>query len=74
MADKRILNIVTSKPDSTDPTKKHWSQHGILIIGINDQGEERISLKLNSMPISTDFDGWFSAMPPKSNDPNQIPF
>ena len=74
MSDKRILNIVTSKPDPNDPNKKYWSQHGILIININEQGEERISLKLNSIPLGVDFDGWFSAMPPKSNDPNNIPF
>ncbi len=74
MADKRILNICASKPDPNDSSKKYWSQHGILIIGTNEQGEERISLKLNSLPISNEFDGWFSAMPPKSSDPNHIPF
>ncbi len=74
MTDKRILNIVTSKPDPNNPEKKYWSQHGILIISINENGEERISLKLNSIPIGVDFDGWFSAMPPKSTDPNNIPF
>ena len=74
MSDKRILNIVTSKPDPNNPEKKYWSQHGILIININEHGEERISLKLNSIPLGADFDGWFSAMPPKSTDPNNISF
>ena len=73
MSEKRILNIVSSRPDINDPTKKHWSQHGILILGSNEQGEERISLKLNSLPISNDFDGWFSAMPPKSNESTNPP-
>lgn len=63
MTTKRILNIVTSKPDTNNPNKKHWLQHGILLIAINNEGEERISIKLNSLPIATDFDGWFSVYP-----------
>lgn len=71
MSEKRILNIVTSRPDANNPDKKYWSQHGILILAINEQGEERISIKLNSFPIGSEFDGWFSALP--KND-NNIPF
>ena len=63
MSQKRILNIVTSRPDANNPDKKHWQQHGILILGINNLGEERISIKLNSLPIATEFDGWFSVFP-----------
>ncbi len=72
MPEKRILNIVSSRPDANDPTKKHWQQHGILIISSNEQGEERISMKFNSFPVAAEFDGWFSAMPPKPND--NVPF
>ncbi len=61
MSTKRILNLVTSRPDANNPDKRRWQQHGILILGTNSQGEERISVKLNSLPIAADFDGWFSA-------------
>jgi len=60
---KRILNLVTSRPDANNPLKKHWQQHGILIIAVNAHGEERISVKLNSIPIATEFNGWFAAFP-----------
>ncbi len=63
MPEKRVLNIVTSRQDAHHPDKKHWTQHGILIIGSNSYGEERITLKLNSLPIAADFDGWFSVFP-----------
>ena len=63
MPEKRIMNLVTSRPDASNPNKKHWSQHGILIIAINEHGEERISIKLNSFPIGAEFDGWFSVFP-----------
>lgn len=72
MPEKRILNIVSRRTDAHDPAKHHWQQHGILILSSNEQGEERISMKFNSFPIAADFDGWFSAMPPKSNE--NIPY
>ena len=71
MPEKRILNLVASRQDANNPEKKYWSQHGILILAINEYGEEKISIKLNSFPIGSEFDGWFLAMP--KNDTN-IPF
>jgi len=78
---KRILNLVTSRPDANNPDKRRWQQHGILILGTNSQGEERISIKLNSLPIAADFDGWFSAFDrildredePRSRHSNPVP-
>jgi hypothetical protein len=35
------------------------------VFGTNDKGEERISLKLSSLPIDPDFNGWLSVFPPK---------
>ena len=63
MSEKRFFNIATSRADTNNPDKKYWTQHGILIWSTNDQGEERIAIKLNSFPIGADFDGWFSAFP-----------
>ena len=63
------MNLVTSRPDASNPNEKHWSQHGILIIAINEHGEERITIKINSLPIG-EFNGWFSVYP-KEDDPNR---
>ena len=63
MSEKRFFNIATSRPDTNNPDKKYWSQHGILILTTTSQGEERIAIKLNSFPIGAEFDGWFSAFP-----------
>jgi hypothetical protein len=70
MSEKRYFNIATSRPDASNPDKKHWTQHGILILSMNHQGEERISIKLNSFPIGSDFDGWFSAFPKEDDTRN----
>ena len=55
------------------PDKKFYSQHGILVFGTNDKGEERISLKLSSLPIDADFNGWFSVFPPKDKPNGNAP-
>jgi len=68
---KRIFNIVSSRTDTTNPTKKYWMQHGILIIGTNSQNEERISIKLNSLPIAAEFDGWLNVFPINNEEPQR---
>ena len=81
MHDRRIYNIVTSKSDPNNPDKKYWSQHGILMVGLTDNGEERITLKLNSLPIG-EFSGWFSVYPKEEKNnransdeyDNNVPF
>ena len=39
---------------------------------ISKNGEERISLKLTSLPIDADFQGWFSIFPPKDKSNKAI--
>ena len=65
MTTNRILNVCFGSTNPNQPDKKFYSQHGILVFGTNDKGEERISLKLSSLPIDPDFNGWFSLFPPK---------
>ncbi len=65
---KRIFNIVSSRPDTTNPTKKYWMQHGILIFGVNNKGQEIISIKLNSLPIAANFEGWLSVFPVNNDE------
>jgi hypothetical protein len=65
MTTNKIMNVCFGTTNPNQPDKKFYSQHGILIFGTNDQGEERISLKLSSIPIDADFNGWFSVFPPK---------
>ena len=65
MTTTRILNICFGSTNPNQPDKKFYSQHGILVFGTNDKGEERISLKLSSLPIDPDFNGWLSVFPPK---------
>jgi len=68
MSEKRIMNIAYGRPDiNSDEGKKFWTTVGILIIGQNDQGEERISLKLNAIPLDAEFDGWLSVFPKDDN-------
>jgi hypothetical protein len=65
MTTQRIMNICFGSTNPHQPDKKFYSQHGILVFGTNDKGEERISLKLSSLPIDPDFNGWLSVFPPK---------
>jgi len=67
MTTTRVLNICFGSTNPNQPDKKFYSQHGVLIFGTNDQGEERISLKLSSLPISDEFKGWFSVFPPRDD-------
>ncbi|MCF6251213.1 MAG: hypothetical protein L3J75_08095 [Methylococcaceae bacterium] len=65
---RKFYNIAYGKPDpSSEEGKKFWTTVGILIIGQNDEGEERISMKLNSIPLDAEFDGWFSVFPKDDN-------
>lgn len=61
----RILNVCFGSTNPNQPDKKFYTQHGILVFGTNDKGEERISLKLSSLPIDPEFNGWLSVFPPK---------
>jgi len=66
--DRAIYNVAYGKPDpSSEEGKKFWTTVGILIIGENDEGEQRISLKLNAIPLDAEFDGWFSVFPKDDN-------
>ena len=65
MTTQRIMNVCFGSTNPNQPDKKFYSQHGILVFGTNDKGEERISLKLSSLPIDPDFNGWLSVFPPK---------
>ena len=67
MTTTRVLNVCFGSTNPNQPDKKFYSQHGVLIFGTNDQGEERISLKLSSLPISDEFKGWFSVFPPRDD-------
>jgi len=65
---RTLYNIAYGKPDpSSEEGKKFWTTVGILIIGQNDEGQERISMKLNSIPLDAEFDGWFSVFPKDDN-------
>jgi len=65
---RTLYNIAYGKPDPTsEDGKKFWTTVGILIIGQNESGEERISMKLNSIPLDADFEGWFSVFPKDDN-------
>ena len=65
MTTNKILNVCFGSTNPNQPDKKFFTQHGIVVFGVNDKGEERISLKLSSLPIDADFNGWFSVFPPK---------
>lgn len=68
MSTHKVLNVCFGATNPNQPDKKFYSQHGILVFGSNDKGEERISLKLSSIPIDADFNGWFSIFPPKDKN------
>ena len=54
MSTNKIMNVCFGTTNPNQQDKKFYSQHGILVFGTNDKGEERISLKLSSMPIDAD--------------------
>ena len=64
MTTNKIMNVCFGAT-SNQSDKKFYTQHGILVFSTNENGEERISLKLTSLPIDADFQGWFSIFPPK---------
>jgi hypothetical protein len=63
------MNICFGTTNPNQPDKKFYTQHGIVVFGVNDKGEERISLKLSSIPIDADFNGWFSVFPKDDTKP-----
>jgi hypothetical protein len=73
MSTQRIMNICFGSTNPNQPDKKFYTQHGILVFGINDKGEERINLKLSSLPIDADFNGWLSVFHPKDKTATSTP-
>jgi hypothetical protein len=69
MSTNKIMNICFGTTNPNQPDKKFYTQHGIVVFGVNDKGEERISLKLSSIPIDADFNGWFSVFPKDDTKP-----
>jgi hypothetical protein len=69
MSTNKIMNICFGSVNPANSDKKFYTQHGIVVFGVNNEGEERISIKLSSLPIDADFNGWFSVFPPKDKDP-----
>ena len=68
MTTNKIMNICFGAVNANSD-KKFYTQHGIVVFGTNDQGEERISIKLSSLPIDADFTGWFSVFPKDDTKP-----
>jgi hypothetical protein len=68
MSDKTIYNVAFGEEGADG--KKHWRNCGILLKGFNDEGQERISIKLNSLPISATFDGWLGVFE-KTDEPRK---
>ena len=66
MSTHKIMHVCFGSTHASQPDKKCYTQHGILVFGTNDHGEERLRLKLSSIPIDADFNGWFSVFPPKA--------
>jgi len=73
MSTNKIMNVCFGAVNPSNPDKKFFTQHGIVVFGTNDKGEERISLKLSSLPIDADFNGWFSIMPQKDKPNGNAP-
>ena len=69
MSTNKIMNLCFGAVNPANPEKKFYSQHGIVVFGTNDKGEERISIKLSSIPIDADFNGWFSVFPKDDSKP-----
>ena len=73
MSTNKIMNVCFGTTNPNQPDKKFYSQHGILVFSTNDKNEERISIKLSSLPIDTDFNGWFSVFLPKDKTNGNTP-
>jgi hypothetical protein len=73
MPTNKIMNVCFGAVNPSNPDKKFYTQHGILVFSTNDKGEERISLKLSSIPVDADFSGWFSIFPPKDKPSTHAP-
>ena len=73
MSTNKIMNVCFGTTNPNQPDKKFYSQHGILVFSTNDKNEERISIKLSSLPIDTDFNGWFSVFPTKDKTNGNTP-
>lgn len=50
---KRIFNVV--RPREGAEGKTYWDRHGVLIVD-----GSKISLKLESLPLGEDWNGWFN--------------
>lgn len=50
---KRIFNVV--RPREGQDGKTYWDRHGVLVVD-----GDKISLKLESLPLAEDWNGWFN--------------
>lgn len=63
---KQILDIVSAR-EIPGSDKKAWSKHGIVLIG----EDGRMSIKLESLPVGNEFNGWLSVFEQKPREDRQ---
>lgn len=61
---KRIFNVV--RPREGAEGKTYWDRHGVLIVD-----GSKISLKLESLPLGEDWNGWFNVFEKDDQQPAQ---
>ncbi|CCE23739.1 MULTISPECIES: hypothetical protein [Methylotuvimicrobium] len=63
MNNKRILKIVYERPNHFKSSDMRCrTTCGMLVISKLDNGEERMQLKLDTIPLDSDFTGWFNVI------------
>jgi hypothetical protein len=57
---KQTMNLVHTRQDGE---KKFHNKVGIVLIDQNQDGTPKISVKINSMPVGAEWNGWLNAYP-----------
>lgn len=56
----KVMNICFGSTNPNDTSKKYWQTVGALFVSTNEKSEEKLSIKLNALPLSNEFDGFLS--------------
>ncbi len=57
---KKVYNVCFGQTNPNNPEKRFWVTCGAMFASTSDTGEMKYSLKLNQLPLSNEFDGFFS--------------
>ena len=67
------FNISYGASNPSNPDKKFWQTVGVLFVTVTETGEQKFSMKLNVLPLASEFDGFLNVFPKEDSHKPSAP-